>query len=296
MCQTKDAAIRDWVRLAVERARETGAPAVFWLDETRAHDAQLLEKVRAALSELDTDGLQIEILDVAAAARFTLERARDGRGHDLGHRQRPARLPHRPVPDPRARHQRQDAVDRAADGRRRPVRDRGRRLGAPSTSSSSSRRTTCAGTHWASSWRSVPSFELLAEHDDKPRARAARGHARPRHRPRARGEPLALAQGPASSTTAAATSISRSTGRRSWPGRARTRSWPSASRRWPSGWRRARRRSSRSWRRAGLAGRHRRLLPARSGADGGGDAAELDAQRRLQSTTLRRRGARASMP
>ena len=78
MCQTKDAAVRNWVELAVERARATGAPAVFWLDETRAHDAELLKKVRPALDELDTDGLQIEILDVAAATRFTLERARAG--------------------------------------------------------------------------------------------------------------------------------------------------------------------------------------------------------------------------
>jgi isocitrate dehydrogenase len=78
MCQTKDAAIQDWVELAVRRARATGAPAVFWLDETRAHDAQLLEKVRPALDALDTDGLQIEIRDVAEATRFTLERARRG--------------------------------------------------------------------------------------------------------------------------------------------------------------------------------------------------------------------------
>jgi isocitrate dehydrogenase len=73
MCQCTDAAVHDWVRLAVERARVTGAPAVFWLDETRAHD------VRPALEqELETDGLQIEILDVASAARFTLARARAG--------------------------------------------------------------------------------------------------------------------------------------------------------------------------------------------------------------------------
>ncbi|TCK20439.1 NADP-dependent isocitrate dehydrogenase [Pseudonocardia endophytica] len=77
-CQTKDAPIRDWVRLAVERARATGAPAVFWLDETRAHDAQLIAKVREYLGEHDTDGLTIEILDVAAATRYTLERARAG--------------------------------------------------------------------------------------------------------------------------------------------------------------------------------------------------------------------------
>ena len=78
MCQAKDAAIQDWVRLAVSRSRATGAPAVFWLDETRPHDTQLLRKVRPALDALDTDGLQIEILDVAAATRFTLERARRG--------------------------------------------------------------------------------------------------------------------------------------------------------------------------------------------------------------------------
>jgi isocitrate dehydrogenase len=78
MCQTKDAPIRDWVELALSRARVTGAPAVFWLDQTRPHDAQVLEKVRPALDELDTRGLQIEILDVAAATRFTLARARRG--------------------------------------------------------------------------------------------------------------------------------------------------------------------------------------------------------------------------
>ena len=78
-CQTKDAAVADWVRLAVERARETGAPAVFWLDESRAHDAEILKKVERALADEDTDDLQIEILPVAEAARFTLERAKYGK-------------------------------------------------------------------------------------------------------------------------------------------------------------------------------------------------------------------------
>jgi isocitrate dehydrogenase len=77
-CQTKDAPIRNWVELAVGRARATGAPAVFWLDETRGHDAQVLAKVHAQLAELDTDGLTIEILPVAEATRYTLERARRG--------------------------------------------------------------------------------------------------------------------------------------------------------------------------------------------------------------------------
>jgi isocitrate dehydrogenase len=76
MCQTKDAPIQDWIRLAVSRSREMKTPAIFWLDESRAHDAEVLRKVRAALEELDTEGAEIEILDVAEAARRTLERAR----------------------------------------------------------------------------------------------------------------------------------------------------------------------------------------------------------------------------
>jgi isocitrate dehydrogenase len=77
-CQTKHAAVVDWVALAVRRARATGAPAVFWLDETRAHDAQVVSKVRAELAQADTDGLTIEIMPVAEATRFTLTRARAG--------------------------------------------------------------------------------------------------------------------------------------------------------------------------------------------------------------------------
>lgn len=77
-CQTKDAPIRNWVELAVSRARATGWPAVFWLDETRAHDAELIKKVKSQLAELDTDGLTIEILPVAEATRYTLKRAKAG--------------------------------------------------------------------------------------------------------------------------------------------------------------------------------------------------------------------------
>jgi isocitrate dehydrogenase len=78
MCQTKDAAVQNWVGLAVSRALATGAPAVFWLDSSRAHDLELLKKVRPALERLDTDSLQIEILPVDEATRFTLGRARRG--------------------------------------------------------------------------------------------------------------------------------------------------------------------------------------------------------------------------
>src|SRR3954454_12771097 len=78
MCQTKRPVIEDWVMLAVDRARATGWPAVFWLDETRAHDQQVLEVVRPALDQLDTDGLEIKIMAVGDAARYTLARAHAG--------------------------------------------------------------------------------------------------------------------------------------------------------------------------------------------------------------------------
>lgn len=78
MCQTKDAPIQDWVKLAVTRARATGDPAVFWLDETRAHDAQLIAKVKKYLPQHDTEGLRIEILSPVEATAFSLERIRRG--------------------------------------------------------------------------------------------------------------------------------------------------------------------------------------------------------------------------
>ncbi|TQK42794.1 isocitrate dehydrogenase [Streptomyces sp. SLBN-118] len=78
MCQAKDLPIQDWVKLAVTRARATGTPAVFWLDETRAHDAQLIKKVRTYLADHDTDGLQIEIMAPVKATAFSLERIRRG--------------------------------------------------------------------------------------------------------------------------------------------------------------------------------------------------------------------------
>jgi isocitrate dehydrogenase len=76
--QTKDIPVRDWVKLAVSRARATGAPAVFWLDERRAHDAQVIAKVKKYLGEHDTTGLTIEIMEPAAATKYSLARIRKG--------------------------------------------------------------------------------------------------------------------------------------------------------------------------------------------------------------------------
>ena len=78
MCQVKDAPIRDWVKLAVSRARLSGNPAVFWLDKNRAHDRQLIEKVNTYLGEHDTTGLDIRILDPVEATKFSLARIRKG--------------------------------------------------------------------------------------------------------------------------------------------------------------------------------------------------------------------------
>ncbi|HYI56341.1 MAG TPA: NADP-dependent isocitrate dehydrogenase [Microlunatus sp.] len=78
MCQTKDVPIRDWIKLAVTRARATGLPAVFWLDESRAHDANLITKIHETLPEHDTSGLDISILAPEQAIAFSLERIRRG--------------------------------------------------------------------------------------------------------------------------------------------------------------------------------------------------------------------------
>lgn len=79
MCQVKDVPIQDWVKLAVNRAKATGSPAVFWLDKERAHDAQLIEKVNHYLKDHDTNGLEIHIMSPVEATRFSVERMKDGK-------------------------------------------------------------------------------------------------------------------------------------------------------------------------------------------------------------------------
>lgn len=79
MCQVKDAPIQDWVKLAVSRARATKDPAIFWLDESRAHDIELIKKVNLYLKDHDTDGLDIQIMSPIKATEFTLERIKDGK-------------------------------------------------------------------------------------------------------------------------------------------------------------------------------------------------------------------------
>ena len=78
-CQAKDLPIRDWVKLAVNRARATGAPAIFWLDKKRAHDAQMIEKVNTYLKDHDTSGLDIRIMPPVEAMQFAMQRAKEGK-------------------------------------------------------------------------------------------------------------------------------------------------------------------------------------------------------------------------
>ncbi len=242
MCQTKDAPIRDWVGLAVDRARATGWPAVFWLDETRAHDAELLRKVRPALDELDTGGLTIEILPVGEAARYTLERARAGENtiSVTGNVLRDYLTDLFPILELGTSAKMQSIVPLmagAACSRPAPA-DRRR-----STSSSSRGRTICAGTHSASSSR------CRRRSSCSPITRTTRGRGswprRSTGRPGGCSRPTAhRGARSASSTTAAATSTSRCTGLASSPIRPTTPSWRSGSARSPSGSPPRRRRSS----------------------------------------------------
>jgi len=79
MCQVKDAPVQDWIKLAVNRAKATGWPAIFWLDKNRAHDAELIKKVNQYLPDYDTEGVDIKIMSVAEATKYTLERVKAGK-------------------------------------------------------------------------------------------------------------------------------------------------------------------------------------------------------------------------
>src|SRR5690625_3266136 len=79
MCQTKDEPVRDWVKLAINRARASNTPAIFWLDPERAHDARLIEKVETYLKDYDLDGLEIQIMSPVEAMRYSLKRIVDGK-------------------------------------------------------------------------------------------------------------------------------------------------------------------------------------------------------------------------
>ena len=145
MCQVKDIPIQDWVALAVRRAKATGVPAVFWLDENRGHDAQIIAKVNKYLPESRHQRPRHSHHEAGRSDEVLPGEDPQGRGYDRRYRQRPEGLPHRPVPDSRAGHQCEDAVGRTAAGRRRAVRDRCRRFGSQARSAAGERGSHTMG-------------------------------------------------------------------------------------------------------------------------------------------------------
>ena len=150
MCQTKDVPIRNWVKLAVSRARATGDPAVFWLDPERAHDANMIDKVRTYLADHDLSGLQVEIMAPEAAIAFSLERIRAGLNtiSVTGNVLRDYLTDLFPIMELGTSAKMLSIVPLMAGG---GLFETAREARHPSTSSSFWPRTTSAGTAWASS-------------------------------------------------------------------------------------------------------------------------------------------------
>ena len=209
------------MKLAVNRARASGTPAVFWLDKNRAHDAQT-HRQGGNLSQGPRHHRPRHPHPAARRSLHVLARAhRQGARHHLRHRQRPARLPHRPLPDPRSRHLRQDALHRPAHERRRPLRNRSRRLRAEARPAVRRRKTTCAGIRSASSSpsRRPSSTSPKPSACRKPRSSPTRSTPPPASSSKTTARPAASS---APSTTAAPTSTSPSTGPRPSPRRTTT--------------------------------------------------------------------------
>ena len=161
-CQVKDAPVRDWVKLAVSRARATGCPTVFWLNEERAHDAQLIEKVNTYLKDHDTKGLDLRILAPVEATHFSLQRARAGQDtiSVTGNVLRDYLTDLFPILELGTSAKMLSIVPLMnGEDSLKPVRV-GRH---PSTSSSLSRKTICVGIHWVnfSLWVYLWSIWLL---------------------------------------------------------------------------------------------------------------------------------------
>ena len=226
-CQTKDAPIRDWVRLAVERARATGAPAVFWLDRTRAHDVEILKKVETYLADHDTDGLQIEILPVGEATRFTLERAK--RGEDTisvtGNVLRDYLTDLFPILELGTSAKMLSVVPLMNGG---GLFETGAGGSAPKHVQQLVKENHLRWDSLGEFLALAVSFEFLADKTDNPRAACWRRRSTRRPGSCWRTASRRSARS-TSSTTAAATSTSRCTGRRRWRTSSTTPSWPTRS-------------------------------------------------------------------
>ena len=224
MCQTKDAPIQDWVRLAVARARATGSPAVFWLDETRPHDAELLEKVRPALEELDTEGLADR--DPARGRGDALHARARARGEDTisvtGNVLRDYLTDLFPILELGTSAKMHSIVPLMNGG---GLFETGAGGSAPKHVQQFLKENHLRWDSLGEFLALALSLEMLAEATGNPRAKVL--DERWTGRPAASSRRTARRRArPASWTTAAATSTWRSTGRRSWQGGARTPTSP----------------------------------------------------------------------
>ena len=244
-CQTKDAAIQDWVKLAVSRARVTGAPAVFWLDPTRAHDAQLIEKVDAVPPRARHDGLQIEIMPPVEATRFSLERIRKGEDtiSVTGNVLRDYLTDLFPILELGTSAKMLSIVPLMNGG---GLFETGAGGSAPKHVQQFVKENHLRWDSLGEFLALAASFEHLAARHRQPERPDAGRHPRQGHRRAARQRQVAVAQGAASSTTGAASSTWPCTGRRRWPPRPTTPSWPPASPRGRAPRRQTRPRSSTS--------------------------------------------------
>ena len=247
MCQCKDAAIRDWVKLAVTRARNSGMPVVFWLDQYRPHEAQLITKVKMYLHEHNTAGLDIQIMSQVRAMRYTLERVI--RGLDTisatGNILRDYLTDLFPIMELGTSAKMLSIVPLMAGG---GMYETGAGGSAPKHV-----QQLVEENHLR--WDSLGEFLALAVslEDLGIKTGNAKAAVLAKTLDAATGQLLDNNKGPspktASSTTAAASSIWPCTGPRPWRRRRTTRCWPTALRPWPRAWRTTKRRSSLNWRR-----------------------------------------------
>ncbi len=220
MCQTKDAAVQDWVKLAVTRARATKTPAVFWLDENRAHDAQIIAKVKHYLKDHDTSGLDLRILSPVEATKFSVKRIREGLDtiSVTGNVLRDYLTDLFPIMELGTSAKMLSIVPLVAGG---GLFETARAVPPPSTCSSSWKKASCAGIRWASSWPWLNRWTTWAAATATPAHRSwpRRWTWRPPSSWTRTSRPSARS---AAWTTAAATTTWPCTGPRPWPRRPTT--------------------------------------------------------------------------
>ena len=245
-CQTKDAPIRTGSSSRWPVRARPARPAVFWLDETRAHDAELLKKVRPALDELDTEGLEIEILPVAEATRFTLARARAGQDtiSVTGNVLRDYLTDLFPILELGTSAKMLSIVPLMDGG---GLFETGAGGSAPKHVQQFVRENHLRWDSLGEFLALAVSFELLAEKNGNARAKVLADTLDRATGTRARGAQVTAATGRRARQPRQPLLSGALLGARSWRRRARTPSWPSASSRWPSGSRPTSSRSSTSW-------------------------------------------------